>query len=107
MCLNGIFSRVSSSSLNDALLGTAIWVFCVLVNTGEPYITIYSNISFELDGAPVGGFSHTPNPNATQYLYNQTVFSKTGLSNTDHTLVIAAVQGSAASLLLFDWAMYT
>lgn len=82
-------------------------MFCVLVNSGPPYVTINSNISFELDGASAGTFPYNPDPSGPQYLYNQTVFSKTGLSDTDHTLVLAAVQGSDPSLLLFDWAIYT
>lgn len=82
-------------------------MFCVLVNSGPPYVTINSNISFELDGVSADTLAYNPNPSGPTYLYNQTVFSKTDLSNTDHTLVIAAVQGSGPSLLLFDWAIYT
>ena len=99
--------RVHERGTFGFIAGTAIWVYCILVNTGEEYITIFSNMTFELDGAPVVAFSHVPNPNGEQYLYNQTVFSQTGLSNTDHTLVMTAVLGSEPSLLLFDWAMYT
>ncbi|KAI0736638.1 hypothetical protein C8Q72DRAFT_768914 [Fomitopsis betulina] len=87
--------------------GTAVWVYCILINSGPEYVTINSNISFELDGASAGVFSHNPDASGPQYLYNQTVFSKTGLSNTNHTVVVTAVQGSSASVLLFDWAMYT
>ncbi|KZT74171.1 hypothetical protein DAEQUDRAFT_761607 [Daedalea quercina L-15889] len=99
--------NTTTHSVTLSFQGTAIWVYCVLVNSGEAYITIYSNMSFELDGSLAGTFSHVPNPDAQQYLYNQTVFGKTGLSNTDHTLVMTAELGSEASVLLFDWAMYT
>lgn len=50
---------------------------------------------------------HTPDPSEEQYLYNRTVFSRTDLSNAEHTLVMTAVQGSQPSVLLFDWAVYT
>lgn len=86
--------------------GTAIWVYCILVNSGHHGVTIYTNASFELDGALAGTYQHDPNPQDDQYLYNNVVFHKDDLSNTEHTLVITVGNGSP-SLLLFDWAMYT
>ncbi|TFY62420.1 hypothetical protein EVJ58_g3874 [Rhodofomes roseus] len=86
--------------------GTSIWVYCILTNSGAPYVTIATNASFELDGSQVGIYSHLPDSTAQQYEYNVTVFSMTGLNNVGHTLVINATQGSQASLILFDWAMY-
>ncbi|KAH9930961.1 uncharacterized protein B0H18DRAFT_872467 [Fomitopsis serialis] len=89
--------------------GTAISVYCILVNSGSPYVTIASYISFEMDGDPAGTYTHNPDTSAgaAQYVYNATVFSQTGLSNASHTLLMNATQGSQASLVLFDWAMYT
>ena len=82
-----------------------------------------SNISFELDGTLEGSFLHVVDTSGgfkslppheglgydiePAYLYNQNVFSKTGLDNQNHTLVMTAMRGANASLLLFDWAQYT
>ena len=88
--------------------GTAIWVYAIVVNNANPSATIiYTNVTFQLDGAHAGTYTHVPNSNANKYQYNVTAFSQTGLSNEHHTLVMTAVQGSQPSLLLFDWAMYT
>lgn len=105
------------------IIGTAIWVYCILVEIASTEYASYfgSNISFELDGTLEGTFIHVlDNPWSAViplrqdlgdqnggYSYNQTVFSKTGLQNQDHTLVITPVRGANASLLLFDWAEYT
>lgn len=64
-------------------------------------------MQFELDGVRVDSFSHSPDNNREELLYNQTVFSTTGLAGTVHTLVMAAAPGSNTSLILFDWAEYT
>ena len=64
-------------------------------------------MKFELNGVQEGLFKHSPNITGAELLYNQLVFNKTGLVNTVHTLVMAAVPGSGTSLILFDWAEYT
>ncbi|KZT74166.1 hypothetical protein DAEQUDRAFT_761603 [Daedalea quercina L-15889] len=88
--------------------GTAIWVNCILVNSANSSgTTIFTNISFELDGAVAGTYDHVPDPSASPYLYNITTFSNTNLDMGEHTLVMTALQGSDPSLLLFDWAQYT
>ena len=90
------------------MTGTAIWVYAIVVNNAIPSTTIiYSNVTFELDGALAGTYIHVPDSSASQYEYNVTAFSQTELNNEHHTLVMTAVQGSEPSLLLFDWAMYT
>ena len=98
--------------MRSLFVGTAIWVYCILVGSAEQsYLDYYESImNFELDGAPEtsSSFSHSPTgANGPEYLYNQTVFSKTGLINTDHTLVMTAAPGSNPSVILFDWAEYT
>ena len=60
-----------------------------------------------LDGDLAGTYQHNPDSRDAQYLYNIVVFSKEGLSNQEHTLVMSAEYGTKQSLLLFDWAMYT
>lgn len=80
----------------------------IVVNNATSSSTItYTNTTFQLDGVAVGTYTHVPDSSASKYEYNVTAFSKTGLSNEHHTLVMTAVQGSKPSLLIFDWAMYT
>ncbi|KZT68208.1 hypothetical protein DAEQUDRAFT_344616 [Daedalea quercina L-15889] len=86
--------------------GTAIWVYCILANFVGESITTSTNISFELDGAPAGVYTHEPDTSDDDYAYNVTVYSNTGLSHSEHTLIMTAAQGQSASLLLFDWAKY-
>ncbi|KAH9930925.1 uncharacterized protein B0H18DRAFT_1102885 [Fomitopsis serialis] len=88
--------------------GTDIWVYCIIVNSASAAdIVTFTNVTFELDGAVAGSYAHEPDATASQYVYNVSVFSQTGLSNTEHKLVMSTVQGSQSSALLFDWAMYT
>ena len=90
--------------------GTAVWVRCILLKgtTQQYYQYFGSTMNFELDGVQAGSFSHSPVALTTaEYLYNQTVFSKTGLSNHEHTLMIKAAPESNRSVILFDWATYT
>ncbi|KZT68141.1 hypothetical protein DAEQUDRAFT_341039 [Daedalea quercina L-15889] len=103
-----------SSNLTMSFIGIAAWIYCILYNDpAQMDVTRYTIISFELDGAAAGTYSHVPGQDvefgvqSDDYLYNVTVFAQTDLSNAEHTLVITAVAGSDPSLLLFDWAMYT
>lgn len=93
--------------LTAPLPGTAIWVYGILANSADRGVTIFTNASFELDGLPLGNFEHVPQPEQEQYIYNVLLSSKTGLNNTEHTLMMTAMQGGNSSLLLFDYAVYT
>ena len=88
--------------------GTAIWIFCILVNSAGPYVTVFTNITFEVDGVYAGKYEHIPDLIQESYLYNVSVFQKTDMSPVqEHVLVMTAMQGSQPSLLLFDYAVYT
>lgn len=96
----------TGSPCND--LGIAISVYGVMANPpSQNGSVLFTNATFELDGEFVGTYSHFPNSNADQFEYNVTIFSVSGLSNTNHTLVVTDAQGSELSLLLFDYAKYT
>ena len=88
-------------------LGTAVWLYCIMVNYNSFPAPLMTNVSFELDGAPAGTYIHIPDQNDTQFVYNVNVFSQTDLENAEHTLVMTAIQGAQPSYLLFDWAKYT
>ena len=80
----------------------------ILANSAPASSTsIFTNVTFELDDVFAGFYEHVPLPTASEFEYNVTAFSKTGLDNKDHSLVMTAAQGLMPSLLLFDWAMYT
>lgn len=85
--------------------GTAVYAFFILANQ-VPYATTYTNLSFTLDGDLAGVYSHLPD-NTTNYAYNVSGFAKIGLSKSEHTIVISNESGTNASLVLFDYLIYT
>jgi hypothetical protein len=92
-------------------IGTAIWVFCIIPNFAGG-ITTTANFTFQLDGMQRGTYFHFPDSSSSTVLYNQPVFSATGLGNTPHSLVMSPTAGpgpdiSQNSLMLFDYAIYT
>ncbi|EPT00073.1 hypothetical protein FOMPIDRAFT_1123279 [Fomitopsis schrenkii] len=112
---NGTWHHTMSSAPSTAghqvtigFTGIAISVYGVMANPpSQNGSVLFTNATFELDGEFVGTYSHFPNSNADQFEYNVTIFSVSGLSNTNHTLVVTDAQGSELSLLLFDYAKYT
>ena len=91
--------------ISMSFTGTAVYAFFLLANQIISTTTL-TNLSFVIDGAPVGPqFIHQPD-STTDILYNVSVFSHSGLSNTQHQFEIHA-GGSNDSLLLFDYVIYT
>lgn len=64
------------------------------------------NVSISLDQEHVGEFIYTPTT-STDFIYHFPVYANDTLSNTQHTLSLSAVGTTNASLILFDYAMYT
>ncbi|KAL1951102.1 hypothetical protein VTO73DRAFT_251 [Trametes versicolor] len=85
--------------------GTAVYVFNAIANT-VPFTTTLTNLTFTLDGDPIGQFVHTPS-DSTDFQYNVLVLARTGLSNITHTIVIEATGDTNSSLVLFDYIVYT
>ncbi|PIL31270.1 hypothetical protein GSI_05968 [Ganoderma sinense ZZ0214-1] len=86
--------------------GTAVYVYNVLANT-VAYADTGTNITFALDGSPVGHYRHIPR-NTTLFDYNVPVYSNGTLQNTEHQLVIQAAGAmQSPSLILFDYVVYT
>lgn len=82
-------------------IGTALWVFCTIPTAQNAR----TRISFALDGQPAGVYTFVPEAAASStYIYNVSVYTVTGLQNTNHTLTMSPVDGSA---ILFDSAIYT
>ncbi|KAJ7440142.1 hypothetical protein FB451DRAFT_1344130 [Mycena latifolia] len=90
------------SSLTSWILGTAIYLFCVVPNT-IPSTTTFVNLQFTLDGVLIGTYTHAPD-SSTDILYSVPVLSSQNLKNEPHTLV---AQTASNSLFIFDFAIYT
>ncbi|KAF8630449.1 hypothetical protein AX17_005426 [Amanita inopinata Kibby_2008] len=89
--------------------GVAIYVFFILANANMegPTITTNTECNFTLDGQHAGAFSHFPNMNTYDLVYNANPFSATGLSNTAHQLVISTNGVDHNVFVNFDYAIYT
>ncbi|KAI9059942.1 hypothetical protein FKP32DRAFT_1633776 [Trametes sanguinea] len=84
--------------------GTAVYVYNLIANS-FPYITTETNMSFSIDGTYMGQYTHLPDSSQT-ILYDICVFSTSNLANKPHTLEMRA-NGPTASLILFDYIIYT
>jgi len=89
--------------------GVAIWVFFILSNANNHGTITITNTqcNFTLDGKLAGNFSHEPDLSTYDLIYNATVFSKAGLANTSHELLVSVNDYPNTTFVNFDWAMYT
>ncbi|TFK22988.1 hypothetical protein FA15DRAFT_670996 [Coprinopsis marcescibilis] len=87
--------------------GVAIYVFFILANDGGPGTTTYTECDFILDEGEPSTFIHAPDLTTTAFLYNQSVYSRTGLPNANHTLEIVIGNGLQDVYLNFDYAIYS
>jgi len=82
--------------------GSAVYVICVLPNSG-------SNMDylFFIDGNQAGTFTRTV-PGTSGYQYNVAVYSNSGLTNGQHTIMMQTGRiGGSASAMLIDRIIYT
>jgi hypothetical protein len=86
--------------------GTAIYVFFILPNFAADS-DLASNVrcDFFLDRVAAGSFTHDSD-GSSNFQYNATVFSKTGLEDGDHVLLIET-KGPDSAVIIFDFALYT
>ncbi|KAG6849532.1 hypothetical protein H0H93_007688 [Arthromyces matolae] len=87
-------------------LGTAIYVYFILANYVGDGVTTETMCNFTLDGQYVSTFHHIPTT-STGYVFNALVFSRDGLSNTNHTLLISTSGINQHLFTNFDYANYT
>lgn len=87
------------------LLGTAVYVFCILAST---FVSPTGNtdMTFFLDNEQAGILERPPTGNIT-YLYNQIVFSRNGLSPGTHSIQIDSGHNGIKALVLLDRIVYT
>ncbi|THV03990.1 hypothetical protein K435DRAFT_230457 [Dendrothele bispora CBS 962.96] len=86
--------------------GTAIYVYFIL--PGSTILPFVTESYFILDSSPVGHFFYEPT-HEFEYLSQRSVsvFSKTGLTNEAHTLVISTAGIDRDVFINFDYAVYT
>ncbi|KAJ7916111.1 hypothetical protein B0H13DRAFT_1711154, partial [Mycena leptocephala] len=80
--------------------GTAIYVFGYCESSSD----VNLNTSVTLDGGPTRDI---PFASPMQFVYNCSLYSKTGLENTNHTLTLAAITAAEDVQWSFDFAIYT
>ncbi|KAG6817766.1 hypothetical protein H0H87_003174 [Tephrocybe sp. NHM501043] len=96
----------SSMSIEFSFEGTAVYVYFILANNVGPGITTESLADFILDGEVISTFHHNPT-NSSAYEFNSLVFSKDGLANINHTLLIKTSGVDRHIYNNFDYATYT
>ncbi|KAJ7824270.1 Hsp70 protein-domain-containing protein [Mycena olivaceomarginata] len=80
--------------------GTAIYVFGYCESLSD--LNLSTNVT--LDGGPTEDIPFT---SPLQFVYNCSLYSKTGLENANHTLTLAAITACEDVQWSFDFAMYT
>ncbi|KAL5512007.1 hypothetical protein ACEPAH_5226 [Sanghuangporus vaninii] len=100
---NGLSGQIISASV--PFIGTAVYVQAILTGS-RTSPDGNSDFTFYIDNVTSGVFQRAPNGDNT-YQFDQTVFSKTGLSNSLHTLTIESGRAGDKSLVLLDSIIYT
>ncbi|KAF9461463.1 hypothetical protein BDZ94DRAFT_1138207, partial [Collybia nuda] len=93
-----------SFSLN--FKGTAIYVYLITGNQIGESITTLTECNITLDGRHADSYRHDPDQ-TTLINYNVLAFSRTNLSNTNHTLNVSTGGVDYHVFLNFDYAIYT
>ncbi|EJD01916.1 uncharacterized protein FOMMEDRAFT_147086 [Fomitiporia mediterranea MF3/22] len=86
--------------------GYAVSAYFILANNMPAPIVTTTTMSFSIDGNNVGSFDHEPG--ATSDLqYNVLGFTKDGLSDSPHRLLITSEAAGKQSLVIFDRIVYS
>ncbi|KAL5531404.1 hypothetical protein ACEPAG_4281 [Sanghuangporus baumii] len=88
--------------------GTGISAYFIVPDKAQGTASVDTSLTFTLDGSQAGTYTHSPS-GSSDFLYNQRVFSSSGLSNGDHTLVVSAgpTSDGGSTAVLFDYLIYT
>ncbi|KAJ3747856.1 hypothetical protein DFH05DRAFT_1393509 [Lentinula detonsa] len=94
-------------SVQFGFTGTSLDVFCIIPNPSDPTLTSTYNLTFELDGQPLGEtFTHISDL-TNVFQFNVSVLSLENLSLAPHIFTMMAASTTVNSTLQFDYAMYT
>lgn len=101
----------TASGIRMQFDGTAIYVFFTLADFRAVGVTTLTECTFTVDGGSPTPYRFaselTPPREERQQLYQQLVFSMTGLSPGSHSLTIETDTGVDQSYVNFDYAIYT
>ena len=86
--------------------GTAVYAFFILTNNAGDGITSLTMVNFTLNRNNPELFEHIPDLTRTDIDYNQLVYSKQDLINTEHTLVISTSDVDTSIYVNFDYVIY-
>ncbi|KAI0774516.1 hypothetical protein C8Q74DRAFT_841071 [Fomes fomentarius] len=104
----GMSEDAPSRTIALSFEGNSISIYCIISQADRVEIAV-ANMTFELDGAPVGDYFHEPDgamDAAGNYLvkYDVDVFQSGSIPQGNHTLRVSSV---GYSRMLFDYAQYT
>ena len=85
--------------------GSAVYAYNIIANQ-IPFTTTLTNLTFSIDGDPVGTYVHIPENTTNTFEYGVLVYANTSLPYTSHVFVMSA-GGPNDSLVLFDYLVYT
>ena len=86
--------------------GYAVEVFFILAGNNLPSgVIVDSTLAIAIDDEVVATFYHDAS-NFSNYQYNQSIYSNSSMTNTNHTISVRT-SGEVQSLILFDYLTYT
>ncbi|KAL5531406.1 hypothetical protein ACEPAG_4283 [Sanghuangporus baumii] len=98
----------TTRTINLTFTGVAISAYFIVPDRPQGIASVDTSLIFSLDGAQAGSYNHTPS-GSSDFLYNQSLFSTSGLISSEHTLEVSAsadANGGSTSVL-FDYFVYT
>ncbi|KIK59374.1 hypothetical protein GYMLUDRAFT_245442 [Collybiopsis luxurians FD-317 M1] len=88
--------------------GTAVYVYCIILNSVTTPIFGESDMAFYVDNVQVNTYRNSPTENLGTYNYNVPVFSLSSLEFNLHNLTIQnGVANGTNALILLDYIAYT
>ena len=90
--------------ISMSFVGTDVYVFNTIVNQ-VPWTTTLTNLTLSVDGTHVDSYLHSPDLTSNKE-YQVMILKHNNMQNVAHNIEIRAT-GSEASLILFDYVMYT
>ncbi|KAL5492152.1 hypothetical protein ACEPAI_3599 [Sanghuangporus weigelae] len=97
----------TTRTINLTFTGVAISAYFIVPDRPQGVASVDTSLIFSLDGEQVGSYNHTPS-GSSDFLYNQSLFSTSGLLSSEHTLEVSAsadANGGSTSVL-FDYFVY-
>ncbi|KAH7096953.1 hypothetical protein BKA62DRAFT_717955 [Auriculariales sp. MPI-PUGE-AT-0066] len=111
---SSIHESQPESTVSFSFTGTAVYIYVILAGD-IPDVVTGTHLSLRIDGQDQSSFDWSPadtHPTPPVYQYNHVVLKQTGLQNKAHSVTVTNQIGNignylVASILLFDYAVYT